>query len=603
MSHERRDHTTLIEFLAGNPLFEGWTDEALSHLADRTETIVVPGGSVLMSEGESGDAMYLVRAGRLRAYVKDESGLEVAVGEAGPSSMSGEMALLTDEPRSATVRAVRDTVVVRLTRADFLDIVRHHPESLLEVTKVLITRLRDAQHARRPAAGVETIALLPASADVDLPGFALQLGLAIEEAGQTVERVDQRRVDQEFGPGACDAELDSPDYATVSRWLAGFEGPRSLVLYLMDPQPNRWSQRCARQADVIVVVANASGVPEPGHLELSIRVAQPDTRFELVLIHGPLVDRPSNTASWLAGRDVIRHHHVRNGDGAHYSRVARLLSGRAIGLVFSGGGARAFAHIGIIRALQEHGIPIDVAGGASSGAMTACGVALELQADEIVLHAKRAYRKLVDYTMPLVAIASGAGVDEGQRFVLGADTRIEDFWLNYFCVATDMSSGSLRIFDRGPAWWAVRASVSIPGIFPPVADGEGHALIDGGLLDNLPVDVMASRMAGFTIASDLRSPNGPLAGELSERGVVSGWAVATRRLLPFVPSTNVPGIAETIVRSIEIASSQLSHNADYTFRPPVEGYGALNVSAADELVDVGYRYALQRLEEDPLTIW
>lgn len=602
MSAERRDDTDLVGFLIGIPLFSGFTDEALADLASRVETIALPAGGVLMAEGEPGDAIYLVRTGRLRASVRDESGNETPVGEAGPGSISGEMALLTDEPRSATVKAVRDTVLLRLGRPDFLDIVRHHPASLLEVTRTLAGRLRNAQHAQRPAAGIETVALLPASRDRDVAEFAVHLGRALEGAGPAVETVDRHRVEREFGPSAPDAELGSPEYATVSRWLGGLEENRSRVLYIMDPQPSEWSHRCARQADVILVVAAADGTSEPGHLETVIGDAHPEARRELVLLQAPSVDRPSGTTPWIEGRDIARHHHVKRGDMAHHARVVRMLTGQAVGLVFSGGGAKAFAHMGIIRALQEAGIPIDMTGGASSGATTACGVAFELPADEIVVYAKRAYRKLVDYTVPMVALASGAGVDEGHRFVLGEDTGIEDFWLNYFCVATDLTSGSQRIFDSGPAWWAVRASVSIPGVLPPVADAAGHALVDGGLLDNLPVDIMASRMQGFIVASDLRSTDGPIAGDLSVRGVVSGWSVAARRLLPFVQPVEVPGIAEILLRSIEVSSRQSRHPADYTFRPPVEAFGALDVAAADDLVEVGYRYALRRLEEDPIVL-
>lgn len=590
----------LIQFLASTSLFSGLSDDALSALADRLEVVSIPGGETLISQGDAGDAVYVVRIGRLRAFVSIGDG-ERAVGEAGPGGISGEMSLLTDEPRSATVRAVRDSVLLKLSRDDFLDLVSHHPDTLLEVTRTVVNRLRQSQKATPVAPAVETIALLPASPEVDVALVASGIANALANS-QEVVTVDRERVDGSFGPTAADAEVGSSEYEAVGRWLHTFEEQRNLVLYLMDSETSSWSDRCARQADVILIVANSSGDPVPGALERSIVSGRHHARTELVLMHDPETMRPSGSAKWIEQRIVGRHHHVKYGSTEHFDRLGRLLTGRGVGLVLSGGGARGFAHAGVIKALVEDGIPIDVVGGTSAGSVTAAGIAMGMTPEQVAAANQGVFAKMVDYTFPVASLSSGSNLVEAAQTSVGVDTRIEDLWLSFFCVAADLSTGDIRVFDDGPLWRALRASISIPGVFPPVLADDGHVLVDGGILDNLPVDVMRSRLDGFTIGIDLRSAGGLSAPDLNADGIVSGWKVARRKWLPFSESMQIPGIVETLLRATEISSNQSLVEADYMFRPPVENFAVLDMSAAQELMEAGYQYAREMLDQNPIKL-
>lgn len=263
---------------------------------------------------------------------------------------------------------------------------------------------------------------------------------------------------------------------------------------------------------------------------------------------------------------------------------------------------RGMAHLGVLQALMDDGIPVDVIGGASSGSAIGAGYAAGLTIDEIIDRVKESFGGMVDYTFPAVSIARGARIGNAERVAVGEDTQIEDLWLGFFCVSADLSAGALRVFDRGPLWWAVRSSISIPGVFPPMLDEREHVLVDGAILNNLPVDVMRSRMDGLTIGIDLRSKGGLYAPDLATDGVISGWKVAARRVLPLAPSMRVPGIVETLLRASEISSSQSQEEADYMFRPPVDQFSVLDLSAADRLVEAGYRYARRRLDESPIKL-
>ena len=206
-------------------------------------------------------------------------------------------------------------------------------------------------------------------------------------------------------------------------------------------------------------------------------------------------------ARWQASLPGIRHHHVRG--SADFERVVRLLTGRAVGLVLSGGGARGFAHLGVVRALREHGVPIDLVGGTSMGGILAAGVAKDWDDAELVERFRRCFvdtNPLSDFTLPVVSLVSGRKVGMLLRRELG-DLDIEDLPLPFFCVSSNLTTGRIAVHQRGPLWRWLRASVAIPGVLPPVFQG-GEVFVDGGSMNNLPVDVMRASGRGAVIGVD-----------------------------------------------------------------------------------------------------
>src|SRR5262249_16741312 len=142
-----------------------------------------------------------------------------------------------------------------------------------------------------------------------------------------------------------------------------------------------WTLRSLRQADRILLVADASREPLPGAVVRRLMESGNHAPVELVLVHQAELSPACDTLGWRQVCGASAHHHVVAGSAANISRVARLLTGRALGLVFGGGGARGFAHLGLIRALQERGLSVDLTGGSSMGAFISALVASGLSTD------------------------------------------------------------------------------------------------------------------------------------------------------------------------------------------------------------------------------
>jgi predicted acylesterase/phospholipase RssA len=289
---------------------------------------------------------------------------------------------------------------------------------------------------------------------------------------------------------------------------------------------------------------------------------------------------------------------VRRGSWDGIDRLVRVVTGTSVSLVLGGGGARGFAHLGVIRALYEHGIPIDFVGGTSIGASAAAGIALGWDVETGIANAKHVTvdrGSLVDFTIPAVALSKGEAITTGLRDVFG-EAQIEDLWYPMFCVSTDLTDGIARVHTSGSVWKAVRSSIAIPGTFPPMRADDGHVLVDGGVVNNLPVDVMEEFARGSTIlAVDLRARAHLPAESLSSDGIVSGWGIIGSRLNPVSRGRRVPRIIDILLRSNEVASSPHGADADLVFHPAVDAFGVLDFASWDELIDVGYRHATAML--------
>ena len=266
-----------------------------------------------------------------------------------------------------------------------------------------------------------------------------------------------------------------------------------LLVYVGDPLPSSWTRLCVRQADLVLLVGRgAAGTLEPGLLETIGPAGGPaGARRELVLLYDSGQRMPCGTADWLARVPVSAHHHVDPRLPRDYDRLARMLTGRAVGLVLGGGGARALAHIGVIRALEEAGIPIDLVGGTSSGAIIGGQCASGWESARILAQSRKVlidHGSLNDFTLPVIALR------RGRRYIrmlesLFADGRIEDLPLSFFCVSTNLTRSTCMVHRAGLLSEKVGASGAVPGLSPPTADGR-DILVDGGVLNNLPVDVL-----------------------------------------------------------------------------------------------------------------
>jgi len=323
----------------------------------------------------------------------------------------------------------------------------------------------------------------------------------------------------------------------------------------------------------------------------------PRARTDLVLVQPADSEVPTGTARWLDTRKVDAHFHVRDGSDGDFRRLARLITGRAVGLALGGGGGRGFTHIGVIRAMYELGIPIDWVGGTSIGSLVGAHCAGRLDARSIgamVQWGLREGKPMNDYTLPIVAMLSGAGF-ERTYVLMYQDTLIEDLWINYFAVTANLTTGQAIAHERGLLRKYVRASSSIPGLVPPVPD-EGCLLADGGLLNNLPADLVRQRLqGGHVVAVNVNPTSDPYASADYGQSL-SGWSLALQAINPFGPRLRVPNIHAildrmTCIGSIQQAESVVKKTADVYLHPPVGDIGVFDLDEVEAVAEVGYRYA------------
>jgi NTE family protein len=567
------------------PFFHGVPVEEINALAADLEWMSVPAGWTLFAQGEMPDAMYLVISGRLGAFVEDRDGRRRFVGEISANQLAGEMALLTQEPRSATVIALRNTTLVSCRFAALQTFMREHPspQLMLRVMRVLALRLARSIHRESGQLPARTFAIVPSGVDVPVAAFLAQLVAAFRRQAKRIH------------------VLTSEDAGRELEWFDRLEAANDAVFYTADAGVSNWTKTCLRQADCVVFVANVAADPAQNAAAdvgmLGVRgVVQ---RRELVLIHRDRAT-PTRTAEWLAGGEFALHHHVRLDSAPDVDRLARMLTGRAIGVVFSGGAAKGGGHIGVIRALREAGIPIDLVGGASIGALVAGAVAQDWDPVTFfdryrhfgsLLHARN---PVGDYTIPIVALARGHRVARLLGDLFG-EARIEDSWKAMFCVSSNLTTLHTAVHTHGSVARWVRASIAIPGVLPPVIDN-GDVLVDGGVLNNLPIDVMAAYERGPIIAVDVSSDIRLSADHThSETGTL--WQLLGKHLRGSTAS--LPNIGRILwctgMASMAAAGSSIAR-ADFVLRPPLDSIDMLDWGAFDRAADLAHAYTLESLE-------
>jgi len=572
----------------------------LADMEDYLEWLTLPRGSLLFRQGDPNTGLYVLLSGRLQASVRQDSGEVRVVGEIVPGETVGEMALFTGEPRSAEVSAVRDSELVKLSPESFRRLAAAYPQAVMEISRIVIERLRRNIRRQGSVSRSTNVALLPANSAFPIQDFAGRLVDALAKSCRVLH-LSSSRLDRILAtPGLAQTAAGEADSIRLEAWLDEQETRHELLVYEADPQPTAWSRRCLRQADRILIPVQAEDDPrlDPMEKELPGREETGAARSLLVLMHSRETGLPSGTARWLETRRVSGHLHLRWSD-EDFRRLARLLRGRAVGLVLSGGGAKGFAHLGVLRALEEAGIPVDLIGGTSMGAVMATGYAMGIGAREGVEISKELFarhRPFKEYTLPLVSLLASRRLDNLLRELFGS-ARIEDLWINTFCVSTNLTTAEICIHRQGEAWRAVRSSLSIPGMLVPVIEGE-NLLVDGGVVNNLPVDVMRRFCEGPVVAVNASpTKDVKLSGGMDR--FPTPWRLVTARLNPFRQAPQVPNIFQVLGRTTMLGSvhhgDAVKKQADFWLDLPLDGFSMLDFAEIDRIVAAGYAYARRQI--------
>ncbi|XP_033923449.1 patatin-like phospholipase domain-containing protein 7 [Melopsittacus undulatus] len=597
----------------------------------------VEAGRAVYRQGDKSDCTYIVLNGRLRSVIRVDDGKKHLTGEYGRGDLIGVVEALTNQPRATTVHAVRDSELAKLPEGALVSIKRKFPQVVTRLIHLLgekiLGSLQQGGHplgyhssgskwdAGNPASNLSTVAIMPVSEDVPLTAFTLELKHALSAVGPAL-LLTSDNIKQRLGAAA----LDSIHEYRLTSWLGQQEDIHRIVLYQADSTLTPWTQRCIRQADCILIVGLGDQEPTVGELERMLENTAVRAQKQLILLHkedGPL---PSRTVEWLNMRSWCSGHlHLhcprrvfsrrslikliemyericqkppdRHSD---FSRLARVLTGNAIALVLGGGGARGCSQVGVIRALIEAGIPVDMIGGTSIGAFMSALYAEERSYNQMRIKARQwamvmnsVLKTILDLTYPITSMFSGAAFNNSINNIF-KDKQIEDLWIPYFAITTDITASAMRVHTDGSLWRYVRASMSLSGYMPPLCDPkDGHLLMDGGYINNLPADVARSTGAKVVIAIDVGSRDET---DLTNYGdCLSGWWLLWKRWNPLAEKVKVLNMAEIQTRLAYVCcvrQLEMVKNSDYCeyIRPPIDRYGTLDFGKFDEICEVGYQH-------------
>ena len=601
--------------------------------------VLVESGKALYRQGDAADCTYVVLSGRLRSVAQRQpGGRKELVAEFGRGELCGIVETLTEVRRSSTLLAVRDTEIAKIPGGLINSIKVRFPRVVSKLFTLLGRRLLKAQlpglhpaapqrqleygeQQGGPTSGYSSVAVVAVSPGLPLTALARELAYSLAEVGPAL-CITQDTVKEALGPAA----LDQVNDYKLTAWLGAQEDHHATVVYQCDPGLTSWTQLCLRHADCVLVFASAAAGPTVSSLEEKLETASLRVTKELVLCHPETTRIPVGTRHWLEVRPwIFRHHHIKLPDrmltkrsearlAEHYarlaeekvrpdvhsdfSRLAREVRGCAVGLVLGGGGARGSSHVGMIRAILEAGIPIDRVAGVSIGSFMGGLWCQERDITKVTVKARQfsmkmgqKWRMAIDLTYPYCSLMSGFGFN-GLVEEQFKETMIEDLWLPYFTITTDVSVSDMRVHDRGSLWRYVRASMSLAGYMPPMCDPtDGHLLLDGGYVNNLPADIMHERGARHIMAVDVGSLDDT---DLDNYGDwLSGWSVLWAKLNPLARVPRVLSQADIQVRLAYVSCTrqlEAVKQADYCdyIRPPIDQYGTLQFDAYEEIKDRGY---------------
>jgi predicted acylesterase/phospholipase RssA/CRP-like cAMP-binding protein len=568
--------------LAECPLFAGLNHEAVTRLAADAKAVRLEGGDTLFAAGAQSETLYIVATGRLRAVFPNGR----VAGDIARLEPLGEIGLLTGDPRSASVHALRTSLLYAFSRQAFYTFAMAEPAAFMAITKVILGRMRepDRDIKLRAARKTRTLTVLAASAGINGSAFAAQLNTAL---GGNTTLVNAQHAFQ-----ATDSDSATAITPALREWMSQMEFDHKQVVYDA-VGPAAWTQAALKQADRIVVVADVAAVPESAAVAHTLQAANLHSPVELVLLRKE-GESASYTLAWKQALQAKSHYFVRPDNAADVTSLARQLTGFGVGLVLGGGGARGFAHVGLLKAMQELNIPVDVCGGASMGAYIAAlhASGRDVQSITETLRDTFIKRKLLnDYCLPQVSLITGKKFRKHLHNVFG-DLRAEHLPTPFFCVSTNLTHACTAVHDEGVVADWLAASMCIPGLAPPVAFN-GSLLCDGAVVNSLPTDVMQDLARGLIVASDVSTENAISAP--APHSPEPDFDAIYRRSPEGVKVSLMDVLFRTTSLTSESSAQVRAERADLYIRMPVDHIKTFDWPALDAIIDKGYQHAMQEL--------
>ena len=538
----------------------------------------LPGGQTLFAAGDPSEQLYFVRAGRLGAFRRELGHETQFLGVIRPGEPAGEMSLIAEAPHSADVVALRDSEIIAVPRDTFFEACEADTAVMIELAKLMMLRSRQA--VTRGGVGEPSV-----------------FGFVALGAANTLRPLVERLSREILKLGYSVTTIGSEAQTAPTEWFSDVEKTHDFVLYVAEPADAGWRMVVARQVDRLFRVGRGDRTPPKAEAVVDLpSPLQAQQLVDLVLVHPADTPRPHGSEAWLDVAKPARLFHVRREHEGDIQRMARVLTGQSVGLVLSGGGARAYAHVGAIKALRERGVPIDFVGGVSMGAVIAAGVAMGWNDTEMEHRIRQAFvdtSPLADIAFPLLAMTHGIQVNERLAHHFG-DTQIADLWLPFFCLSSNLTTGAYQMHRRGLLRRALRASISLPGILPPATDDQ-NVLVDGAVMKNFPADVMRAGQLGPIVGVDVTGGRSITADDVARPASVWRWFWSGQW-------RNGPPIVSLLMRAATVSTSRdltaARDATDVLVMPEVSKVEIRDFSGAyAPAVAEGYRATIEALDK------
>ncbi len=552
-------------------------------------------GETLVAQGAPSNSLYVVLHGALAVR---RAGDDLPLAELRAGELIGEIGFFADLPRTASVVAIRDTSVLVLTRAAYQALAATTPaitEALLAALALRFAKRTEQIPTPRTSPTARTVALIDGGSEPVPDAFYRRMRDAL--ARTDAEVVDLARVDSMF-PGRA---LDAPE---IADWLNRLERVAPLVIYLGNFEVAAWTRKAIRQADMVVLACRGEApAAELTEIETFACRVHPEAARRLVRIHDRRSGEVSGTAAWLTRLPCFMHHHVALEDQIDIDSLIRFLSGRAIGFVAAGGGSFGSAHAGIYKAFRERGVTFDIFVGTSVGSAMAAGFAKNYDADHLERGAHEIFvksRSLRRPTWPRYALLDHKAFDQALAEQYGARCRIEDCWRPFAAVATNLSTHCLELIRTGLLWQAVRASSAVPGLLPPFYTREGAMLVDGCLIDNVPLAPMHQLKSGPNLVVHFGEP-AVETFDVDYATLPGRLELAAAMLVPFRKNSlpAAPNAINVLWRSLVAHQRYDTLPAaalDHVMRPPIPaGVGITEFERHAEIFEASYLWARESI--------
>lgn len=593
----------LVAFLSHIDITKNMDETALNHFASILNPIFVEGGTTLIKQGDIDRSMYFLFQGRLRVNAQEDvnniNQKEFVLAEIAAGQFVGEIALLTHLPRSTTVKVIRDSILLKLEESAFLAFEKKYPAVVNEISKLALKRIAKKTRFTQVGENFVTLAIAPAG-KTDSKVLSPQLLQALNKYKPTF-LLSKKVMKNHFGRDLTESSEEA-DRLLMTQWQQELENQYGYLLLETDPELSAWTSYCLRQSDRILFVADHAKNPSlnsiESHFYSQSNLLKPYN--EIAFIHPEETTTIEGTEEWLKARDCMGYYHLKLQSEHLFNRLIRCLTGQALGVVLNGGGARGLVHIGVLKALEEMNVPVDFIGGTSMGALISGLYACFGLKRTISLCQQKLVQVRNEFTLPIIALSKGKFPSEQYKKIWD-DKKIEDLWMRYYAIATNLTESQIEIMDRGPIWLAVRSSTSIPGIYPPIYDEEGNMLVDGGIVNNMPVDVMRKMICGGKILAvncHIKFP--AILKKRVPNWWVSGWEMLYHILNPFkvkkIQYDNIVNILyASFDLSIENKQAQMRKEADYYLEIDTKEYHQADFKSIDKLIEIGYTRAMQAL--------